>query len=184
MPRTLGSVDVVSPVVAQGGIAMAPSSRMLALAVAGLMLTLIALPALAQQKEEEPPFWAIGRPKSGPGAQMAPVPAFPVPTPADKLPIAKMKVPEGFKVEVYAAEILDARGLRQGDKGTVFVSSLFVASKLYAIVDKRDVKTLAENLFLPNGIEFYKASLFVATPKAVTRYAAIEDNLDKLPEPV
>ena len=27
---------------------------------------------------------------------------FPMPTPADKLPIAKMKVPPGFKVEVYA----------------------------------------------------------------------------------
>src|SRR5215471_9480068 len=169
---------------------MAPSSRMLALAAAGLMLTLIALPAvpaLAQQKEEEPPFWAIGRPKSGPGAQMAPVPAFPVPTPADKLPIAKMKLPPGFKAEVYASEILDARGLRQGDKGTVFVSSLFVAGKLYAIVDKggrREVKTIAEKLMLPNGIEFHKGSLYVATPKAVTRYDNIEDKLDALPDPV
>ena len=70
------------------------------------------------------PFWAVGKPKSGPGDAMAPVPAFPIPTPADKLPIAKMKVPPGFKVEVYAANVLDARGLRQGDKGTVFVSSL------------------------------------------------------------
>jgi len=165
----------------------APTRRILALAAACLMLTLLALPALAQQKEEEPPFWAIGRPKSGPGAQMAPVPAFPVPTPADKLPIAKMKVPEGFKVEVYAAEILDARGLREGDKGTVFVSSLFVAGKLYAIVNtggKREVKTLAEKLFLPNGIEFYKGSLFLATPKDITRYDNIEANLDKLPSPV
>jgi glucose/arabinose dehydrogenase len=169
---------------------MAPSSltrRTLALAAAFLMLTLLALPAVAQQKEEETPFWAIGRPKAGPGAQMAPVPAFPVPTPADKLPIAKMKVPEGFKVEVYAAEILDARGLREGDKGTVFVSSLFVAGKLYAIVDKggkREVKTLAEKLFLPNGIEFHKGSLYLATPKDITRYDKIEDNLDKLPAPV
>jgi hypothetical protein len=99
---------------------MAPSSltrRTLALAAAFLMLTLLALPAVAQQKEEETPFWAIGRPKAGPGAQMAPVPAFPVPTPADKLPIAKMKVPEGFKVEVYAAEILDARGPPRGRQG-------------------------------------------------------------------
>jgi len=110
-----------------------------------------------------------------------------VPTPADKLPIAKMKVPEGFKVEVYAAEILDARGLRQGDKGTVFVSSLFVAGKLYAIVErggKREVKTLAEKLFLPNGIEFHQGSLYLATPKEISRYANIEENLDKLPAPV
>ncbi len=138
-------------------------------------------------KEEEVPFWAIGRPNAGPGAQMAPVPAFPIPTPADKLPVAKMKLPPGFKVEVYAAEILDARGLRQGDKGTVFVSSLFVAGKLYAIVDRggrREVKTLAEKLFLPNGIEFHKGSLYLATPKEITRYDAIEDNLDRLPTPV
>ena len=172
----------------------------LLLAVIVTGLPLVALLACAQQrdvprataqaqppKEEEVPFWAIGKPKSGPGAQMAPVPAFPIPTPADKLPIAKMKVPPGFKVEVYASDLLDARGLRQGDKGTVFVSSLFVAGKLYAVVDKggkREVKTLAEKLFLPNGIEFHKGSLYLATPKEITRYDAIEDNLDKLPAPV
>ena len=160
-------------------------------------LALAAWPAVAQQsgaapppatpKAEEEPFWAIGRPKTGPGAQMAPVPAFPIPTPADKLPIAKMKVPPGFKVEVFASEVLDARGLRQGDKGTVFVSSLFVGSKIYAIVDKggkREVKTLLDKLMLPNGIEFYKGALYVATPKDITRYDAIEDRLDSPPSPV
>src|SRR6478736_742886 len=131
----------------------------LIIAVAGLALC--AWPVIAQQtttpaeppKQEEEPFWAVGRPKAGAGAQMAPVPAFPIPTPADKLPIAKMKVPPGFKVELYAAEILDARGLREGDKGTVFVSSLFVAGKLYAIVDKggtREVKTVLEKIELHN----------------------------------
>jgi glucose/arabinose dehydrogenase len=135
------------------------------------------------EKKEEVPFWAIGRPSSGPGAAMAPVPAFPIPTPADKLPIAKMKLPPGFKAEVYASNVLDARGLRQGDKGTVFVSSLFVAGKLYAIVDrggKREVKTLAEKLELPNGIEFHKGALYVATPKQVSRYDNIEDRLDSI----
>ena len=164
-------------------------------AVAGLALA--AWPAVAQQpgasspptppKAEEEPFWAVGRPKAGPGAQMAPVPAFPIPTPADKLPIAKMKVPAGFKVEVFASEVLDARGLRQGDKGTVFVSSLFVGSKIYAIVDKggkREVKTLLDKLMLPNGIEYHKGALYVATPKAITRYDAIEDRLDNPPSPV
>jgi len=144
-------------------------------------------PPAAPAKEEEVPFWAIGRPTMGPGAQMAPVPAFPIATPADKLPVGKMKLPPGFKVEVYASDLLDARGLRQGDKGTVFVSSLFVAGKLYAIVDRggrREVKTLAEKLFLPNGIEFHKGSLYLATPKEITRYDNIEANLDRLPDPV
>ncbi len=160
---------------------------LLALLPGGAAAQTSTTPAPAPAKEEETPFWAVGRPKAGPGAQMAPVPPFPIPTPADKLPIAKMKVPPGFKVEVYASDLLDARGIRQGDKGTVFVSSLFVAGKLYAIVDKggkREVKTLAEKLMLPNGIEFHKGALYLATPKAITRYDGIEDKLDALPDPV
>ena len=173
--------------------------RQISLIVAFASLALVAWPAGAQQqappaaapapppKQEEEPFWAVGRPKSGPGLSMAPVPAFPIPTPADKLPIAKIKVPPGFKVELFASDILDARGLRQGDKGTVFVSSLFVAGKIYAVVDKggkREVKTIAEKLMLPNGIEYHKGALYVATPKAITRYDNIEDSLDNPPPPV
>ena len=160
-----------------------PRMRLARAAVAALALA--AFGAHAQQAQEEP-FWAKGRPKTDSAMKMAPVPAFPIPTAADKLPIAKMKLPPGFKAEVFASDILDARGMRQGDKGTVFVSSLFVAGKLYAVVDnggKREVKVLAEKLFLPNGIEFHKGSLYVATPKDITRYDNIEANLDKLPAP-
>jgi glucose/arabinose dehydrogenase len=171
------------------------STWRLTLVLAALVVLLGAMPllALAQQqtpappKEEEVPFWAVGRPKAGPGAQLAPVPPYPVPVAADKLPLAKIKVPAGFKVEVYVAEILDARGMRMGDKGTLFVSSNFVAGKIYAVVDKggkREVKTIAEKLMLPNGIEFHKGSLYVATPKAITRYDDIENTLDKPKDPV
>jgi glucose/arabinose dehydrogenase len=141
--------------------------------------------AMAQEKKEETPFWAVGRPKNETADKMAPVAAPPVPTPADQLP--KLKVPAGFKVETYASGILDARGLRHGDKGTVFVSSLFVAGKIYAITGgkgKHEVKTILSGLQLPNGIEFRNGSLYVATPKEITRYDNIEDNLDKPPQPV
>src|SRR5262249_31493168 len=92
-----------------------------------------------------------------------------------------------FKVEVFASGVLDARGLRQGDRGTVFVSSLFVAGKIYALVEKdgkRDLKTIADKLMLPNGIEFHNGALYVATPKDITRYDNIEANLDNPPKPV
>ena len=138
-----------------------------------------------EKKEEEPPFWAIGKPKTGPGAQMAPVAAPPVPTPAEQLP--KLKAPAGFKVEVYQPGLLDARAIRRGDKGTIFVSSLFVAGKIYAITEKggkREVKTILSGLELPSGIEFHKGALYVATPKKVMRYDNIEDKLDSPPQPV
>jgi glucose/arabinose dehydrogenase len=140
---------------------------------------------IAQEKKEEEPFWAKGRPKEGAGAKMAPVAAPPVPVSADQLP--KLKAPDGFKVEVYQSGILDARGLRRGDKGTIFVSSLFVAGKIYAITEKggkREVKTVLSGLELPSGIEFRGGALYVATPKQITRYDGIEDKLDSPPPPV
>ena len=153
-------------------------------AVAGLALAADPPALAASAPVEEVPFWAVGMPK---GNKLAPVPSFPIATPAAQLPVAKLKVPPGFKVEVWASDVLDARGLRQGDKGTVFVSSLFVAGKVYAITDKggkREVKTIAEKLNLPNGIEFYKGALYVATPAEITRYDNIEANLDNPPKPV
>jgi glucose/arabinose dehydrogenase len=139
----------------------------------------------AQEKKEEEPFWAKGRPKGEVTAKMAPVAAPPVPVPADQLP--KLRVPAGFKVEVYQSGILDARGLRRGDKGTIFVSSLFVAGKIYAITEKggkRELKTVLKDLELPSGIEFRKGALYVATPKKVMRYDNIEDKLDNPPAAV
>ena len=63
----------------------------------GLLVTvafglLLAASAFAEEKSAEPkkeevPFWAIGKPTAGPGATMAPVPALPIPTAADKLPV-------------------------------------------------------------------------------------------------
>jgi glucose/arabinose dehydrogenase len=159
-----------------------PTTRQLGV----LLLAAAAGVAWAQAAEEEP-FWAKGRPKTDTAMKMAPVPAFPIATPEAQLPVAKLKLPPGFKAEVWASNVLDARGLRQGDKGTVFVSSLFVAGKIYAVVDKgekREVKTIAEKLFLPNGIEFVKGSLYVATPKDITRYDDIEAKLDNPPQPV
>ena len=109
-----------------------------------------------------------------------------MPTAADKLP--QLKVPAGFKVEVFHSGILDARAIRRGDKGTIFVSSLFVAGKIYALVEKekgkRELKTVLSGLELPSGIEFHKGALYAATPKKIMRYDGIEDKLDSPPAPV
>lgn len=107
-------------------------------------------------------------------------------TSADRLPLAKMKLPPGFKLEVFASSVPDARSLREGDQGTVFVSSRS-AGKVYAIVEKdgkRQVKTIAGKLDMPNGIAFHKGSLYVATMTTIMRYDDIENRLDKPPAPV
>src|SRR5919201_3478188 len=59
-----------------------------------------------------PPSWTQGRPDSPAVANLAPVASPPIPTPADKLPVAKLKLPKGFNLEIYAAGLTNARSLR------------------------------------------------------------------------
>src|SRR5262245_42628730 len=120
--------------------------RSLLLAGAIGTLVILAWPAAAQQPPaaEAPPPWAQGRPEAAIGARLAPIAPPPLPTAADKLPTAKLKAPKGFKIEVYASGLANARSLRQGDKGTVYVSSR-ILEKVYAVTDEagtRGVKTL------------------------------------------
>ena len=62
-------------------------SRRSVLAAVVSMAIGLPLAAHAQEaKKEEEPFWAKGRPNTDTAMKMAPVPAFPIPTPADKLP--------------------------------------------------------------------------------------------------
>jgi glucose/arabinose dehydrogenase len=131
------------------------------------------------------PGWAKGRPKTEQAMKMAPVPAFPVPTAADKLPTSKFKLPPGFKEETWASGVLDARALRQGAKGNIFVSTLFVGNKVYAIPEQGEhkPKVIIDKMPMAAGIAFHKGNLYVATHKQIMRYDNIEDKLDSPGEP-
>jgi glucose/arabinose dehydrogenase len=143
-------------------------------------------PVLAQQatsSNEPPPPWAQGRPSAN--IQLAPVTPPPLAAAADKVPVDKLKVPKGFKVEVYASGIPNARSLRLGDKGTVFVSNRTL-DKIYAIVDKggkREVKVIAKDLYRPNGIALHDGTLYIAELSQISKIEKIEDNLDNTPKP-
>ena len=152
------------------------------------MAALTFLCATVALADEPEPGWAKGRPKTETAMKMAPVPSFPIPTAADQLPTKKFILPPGFKVETWASGVLDARALRQGDKGNIFVSTLFVGNKVYvlpekAIDGKREPKVLIDKTDLATGIEFHKGSLYFATHQKIVRYDHIEDHLDNPGEP-
>ncbi|MDE2399103.1 MAG: PQQ-dependent sugar dehydrogenase, partial [Burkholderiales bacterium] len=103
------------------------------------------------------------------------------------LPLPNMRLPPGFKAEIWASGIADARSLRLGDKGTVFVGTALSPGAVYAVVDKgdhREIHTVVSGLDVPNGIEFLGGALYVATSEAVLRYDSIESRLDDPPPPV
>jgi glucose/arabinose dehydrogenase len=118
--------------------------------------------------------------------QLRNVAPLPFGAPAHKLPIAQLKLPKGFEVEVYASGIPNARSLRLGDNGTLFVSNR-VLDKVYAVVDrngKREVKVIASGLDRPNGLAFHQGALYIAKGTRISKLENIEDNLDNPPKPV
>jgi glucose/arabinose dehydrogenase len=127
----------------------------------------------------------IGRPDNEAAAKLAPVAPPPLPAAPDKLPLAKLKLPAGFNLEVYAAGMANARSLAEGDKGTVFVGSRLV-DKVYGIVNKdgkRSVKVIASGLYRPNGVAFKNGTLYIAELSQVSKIDKVEDSLDSPPKP-
>jgi glucose/arabinose dehydrogenase len=142
-----------------------------------------AAPAAAQPLPPGSPM--IGRPDNEAAAKLAPVAPPPIPGAPDKLPIAKLKVPAGFNIEVYAAGMANARSLAQSDKGTVFVGSRLV-DKVYGIVNKdgkRSVKVIASGLYRPNGVAFKDGTLYIAELSKVSKIENIDDVIDSPPKP-
>jgi glucose/arabinose dehydrogenase len=127
----------------------------------------------------------IGRPDNEAAQKLAPVAPPPLAAAPDKLPTAKLKVPQDFNIEVYAAGMTNAREMALGDKGTVFVGSRLV-DKVYAIVNKdgkREVKVLASGLYRPNGVAFKNGTLYIAELSKVSKIDNVEDKLDDPPKP-
>jgi glucose/arabinose dehydrogenase len=153
--------------------------------LAGLLMA--AQPALAQRPASQAnPLDKsdLGRSKQDPDLKGVPVPV--TVTPLDKVPLSKIKVPAGFKADVYAHGMPGARTMLRGEKGTIFVGSRTIG-RVYAITEKdgkRDSKIILQGLNSPNGLAMRDGSLYVFAINKVLRYDKIEDNLDKLPEPV
>jgi glucose/arabinose dehydrogenase len=116
------------------------------------------------------------------------------------LPLDKIKLPPGFKIDIYAENLTYARSLALSPNGTLFVATRRPfetldspnGSALYAIVDKNknnhaeagEIFVIAKGLNNPNGVAFKDGSLYVAEINRIIRFDDIEANLDSPKKPV
>jgi glucose/arabinose dehydrogenase len=132
---------------------------------------------------------------AGPAASQNPKPAGPAApaSPASEdLPLDLIKLPPGFKIEVYASGVTNARELALGPKGTVFVGSRNKPNgvAVHALVDRNgdhkadQVLTIATGLNEPNGVAFHNGALYVAEISRILRFDNIESRLESPGEPV
>ena len=92
--------------------------------------------------------------------------------PGDLLP--DIRVPEGFKIAVYAGPIEDARSMALGADGTLYVGSRD-AGNVYAIRDMNsdgvadESRILVKDLTFPNGLAILNGDLYIADMTGIRR---------------
>jgi glucose/arabinose dehydrogenase len=104
-----------------------------------------------------------------------------------ELPLSLIKLPPGFKIDVYA-HVPNARSMVLSEKGTLFVGNRS-EDKVYAVVDTDGdmvadkTYIIDEGLQMPNGVALKDGNLYVAATSKIYKYDNIEADLDNPPEP-
>ena len=154
-------------------------SRLVALGLGAALM----LPALALAQTAPVPGWAVGKPE---GSSLAPHAPKLTSTPAAQVPVAALRLPDGFKAEIFAAGMPGARMMTEGPNGTVFVGTRSIG-RVYAVSPNADGTTrsrvVAQGLAQPNGVVMVGGSLYVLAVNRVLRYDNIEASLDAVPQP-
>jgi glucose/arabinose dehydrogenase len=98
----------------------------------------------------------------------------------------KIKLPEGFKIDIYADGVKNARSMCLSPSGTLFVGTRDLGA-VYALQDtdgdyKIDKKyTLVEGLNMPNGVAFKDGDLYIGEVNRITKMEDIESRLSNPP---
>jgi glucose/arabinose dehydrogenase len=102
--------------------------------------------------------------------------------------IHDIKLPPGFRIAVYAADVPNARQMALGPPGIVFVGSRD-EGKVYAVVDRDgdhqadEVHVLASDLERPSGVAFRDGHLYVAAVSRILRLRDVARDLRRPPVP-
>ena len=100
--------------------------------------------------------------------------------------IGDIRLPDGFRLEVFAEDLPNARSMTLG-KDSLFVGTR-TKGNLYAVtistgadgeIVAGERRTLASGLYMPNGVAFRNGDLFVAEVKRILRFPDIESRLDR-----
>jgi glucose/arabinose dehydrogenase len=146
----------------------------------------VVAPALAQDKPAPPPpAWKQGMPDKMKDSKLAPHAGKMTETPAGEIPISKLKLPKGFKAEVWAAGLPGGRAMALSDDGKkVYVGTRGIG-RVYEVTDegdKRSVRVVVDKLTQPAGVAVNKGALYVFAIDKVLRFDGIAGNPNAQPE--
>lgn len=135
-------------------------------------------PAAPAAAAAPPPAWAQGRTPEQATSRLAPLAGKLTATPASEIPLDKLKLPPGFKAEVWATGMPGARAMARGDSGKIYIGTRGIG-RVYEVTDNgasRSSRVVVDKLVQPAGVAMHKGSLYVMAIDKVLRYDGIEAN--------
>ncbi|HVJ12864.1 MAG TPA: PQQ-dependent sugar dehydrogenase [Burkholderiales bacterium] len=143
-----------------------------------------AVSALSQDKPKLP-AGAEGKPAAMANSTLKPHPGKMTETPAGEVPVSKLKVPAGFKVELWASGIPGGRAMARTDDGKKVYLGTRIIGRVYEVTDEGDKRTsrvVADKLTQPAGVAFKDGALWVFALDKVLRFDGIDKNLKAQPQ--
>jgi len=133
--------------------------------------------AAAAPAAAPPPAWQQGRSAAWADSKLAPNPGkLTVTAPAD-IPIQNLKLPAGFKAEIWSHGNPGNRAMARGESGKIYVGTRALG-RVYEITDngkERTSRIVVDKLAQP-AVAMHKGSLYVMAIDKVLRYDGIESN--------
>lgn len=124
-----------------------------------------------------PPIWKQGMPTSMENSTLAPLPGKLVATKAADVPLDRIKLPPGFKVEVWADSIPGSRAIAVGENGKYYVGTRALG-RIYEVTDngkERTSRVVVDKLNQPTAA-YKDGSLYVVAVDKVLRFDGIDKN--------
>jgi glucose/arabinose dehydrogenase len=152
--------------------------KLIALAVAAAF----SAPALSQPKPA--PAWHQGKPPAAAESKLAPHAGRMTETPAGDIPVDKLKLPAGFKAELWASGLPGGRAMALSEDGKKVYVGTRVIGRVYEVSDeggKRTVRVVADKLTQPAGVAMKDGNLYVFAIDKVLRFDGITKSSDVKP---
>lgn len=131
-----------------------------------------------------PPIWKQGMPAKLKDSTLAPNPGKNTETPASEVAMDRLKVPKGFKIELWATGMPGGRAMVRGDKGKIYMGTRGLG-RVYEVTDagdKRTSRVVIDKLVQPSGVAIQGSTLYVMAIDKVLRFDDIENKPDVKPE--
>jgi glucose/arabinose dehydrogenase len=138
-----------------------------------------AAPAMSQA-----PAWHQGKPPAQAESKLAPHAGKMTETPAGEIHVDKLKLPAGFKAELWASGMPGGRAMAISEDGKKVYLGTRVIGRVYEVSDdgsKRSVRVVVDKLTQPAGVALKDGNLYVFAIDKVLRFDGITKSGDVKP---